>query len=87
MTKRLKCDIIMDNGSIAQLGEHLPYKQRVIGSNPIVPTIFFNIMKSMMESSNQESQCYREKVLGESLILFLGEVTPECGKKLSRIRR
>ena len=24
------------NGSIAQLGEHLPYKQRVIGSSPIV---------------------------------------------------
>ena len=29
----------MTNGSIAQLGEHLPYKQRVIGSSPIVPTI------------------------------------------------
>ncbi len=29
-------------GSIAQLGEHLPYKQRVIGSNPITPTIFQN---------------------------------------------
>ena len=28
-------------GSIAQLGEHLPYKQRVIGSSPIVPTNFF----------------------------------------------
>ena len=27
-------------GSLAQLGEHLPYKQRVIGSSPIVPTIF-----------------------------------------------
>ena len=25
-------------GSIAQLGEHLPYKQRVIGSSPVVPT-------------------------------------------------
>ncbi len=28
----------MGNGSIAQLGEHLPYKQRVIGSSPIVST-------------------------------------------------
>ena len=27
-------------GSIAQLGEHLPYKQRVTGSNPVVPTIY-----------------------------------------------
>ena len=27
-------------GSIAQLGEHLPYKQGVTGSSPVVPTIF-----------------------------------------------
>ena len=27
------------NGGIAQLGEHLPYKQRVTGSIPVVPTI------------------------------------------------
>ncbi len=27
------------NGSIAQLGEHLPYKQGVTGSSPVVPTI------------------------------------------------
>ena len=31
------CDV---RGSIAQLGEHLPYKQRVTGSSPVVPTIF-----------------------------------------------
>ncbi len=30
----------LEHGRIAQLGEHLPYKQRVIGSSPIVPTIF-----------------------------------------------
>ena len=45
LTKGKECDIITkssrgDCGSIAQLGEHLPYKQRVIGSSPIVPTIF-----------------------------------------------
>ena len=28
-------------GSLAQLGEHLPYKQEVIGSSPITPTIYF----------------------------------------------
>ena len=46
LTKGLKrCIIIKSlratakNGSLAQLGEHLPYKQRVIGSSPIVPTI------------------------------------------------
>ena len=28
-------------GTIAQLGEHLPYKQGVTGSSPVVPTTFF----------------------------------------------
>ncbi len=27
-------------GSIAQLGEHLPYKQGVTGSSPVVPTMW-----------------------------------------------
>ena len=30
--------IATKNGILAQLGEHLPYKQRVIGSSPIGPT-------------------------------------------------
>ena len=29
-----------ERGRLAQLGEHLPYKQGVIGSSPITPTIF-----------------------------------------------
>ena len=29
------------DGRIAQLGEHLPYKQEVIGSSPIAPTISY----------------------------------------------
>ena len=27
-----------ENGVLAQLGEHLPYKQRVTGSSPVGPT-------------------------------------------------
>ena len=27
-------------GSLAQLGEHLPYKQRVTGSSPVTPTTY-----------------------------------------------
>ncbi len=42
--------VARQSGSLAQLGEHLPYKQRVIGSSPITPTrkkdifgcLFFN---------------------------------------------
>ena len=39
---RLRCQETTDCcGSIAQLGEHLPYKQGVTGSSPVVPTTFF----------------------------------------------
>ena len=31
-------EYFLTNGILAQLGEHLPYKQRVIGSSPIVST-------------------------------------------------
>ncbi len=31
-------------GVLAQLGEHLPYKQRVIGSSPIGPICFMSGM-------------------------------------------
>ncbi len=33
--------VTMYYGRIAQLGEHLPYKQRVTGSSPVVPTILY----------------------------------------------
>ena len=35
---RESCIMYYVDGSLAQLGEHLPYKQRVIGSSPIVST-------------------------------------------------
>ena len=35
------------NGSIAQLGEHLPYKQRVTGSSPVVPTTYGPVVQSV----------------------------------------
>ena len=34
-----------ENGSLAQLGEHLPYKQRVTGSSPVASTM--NGLKSI----------------------------------------
>ena len=36
------------NGSIAQLGEHLPYKQEVTGSSPVVPTIYMALWCSRL---------------------------------------
>ena len=34
----VRANLMKRGGGLAQLGEHLPYKQRVIGSSPIVPT-------------------------------------------------
>ena len=34
----VKLHINFTNGILAQLGEHLPYKQRVTGSSPVGPT-------------------------------------------------
>ena len=31
------------NGRLAQLGEHLPYKQRVTGSSPVLSTKRFHL--------------------------------------------
>ena len=41
-------------GIIAQLGEHLPYKQRVIGSSPIGP-IFIIIHNDMPQWRNWQT--------------------------------
>ena len=37
IAKRVRDKDPQEYGIIAQLGEHLPYKQRVIGSSPIGP--------------------------------------------------
>ena len=34
---------VLSKGILAQLGEHLPYKQRVIGSSPIGPIFLVSI--------------------------------------------
>ena len=38
---------VTKSGRIAQLGEHLPYKQGVIGSSPIAPTTYYDLTKFM----------------------------------------
>ena len=40
-------DEIHPYGVLAQLGEHLPYKQRVIGSSPIGPIFMFEMKKNV----------------------------------------
>ena len=53
LIKELGC---MEYGSLAQLGEHRPYKARVTGSSPVRPTILkmeFNITKHLNGSLAQ----------------------------------
>ena len=49
------------HGSLAQLGEHLPYKQGVVGSSPTVPTKDFYIVKYC-----NISQCIRSYIIKAS---------------------
>ena len=39
--------VVCVNGVLAQLGEHLPYKQRVIGSSPIGPIFMFEMKENV----------------------------------------
>ena len=39
--RRFESDLGRLYGILAQLGEHLPYKQRVIGSSPIGPISYY----------------------------------------------
>ena len=41
---RVVLQLNYDYGILAQLGEHLPYKQRVIGSSPIGPILYASVI-------------------------------------------
>ena len=54
MTTVLKFSILSNvekiDGRLAQLGEHLPYKQGVIGSSPIATTIFYGLVVQLVRT-------------------------------------
>ena len=56
----------MNRGVLAQLGEHLPYKQRVIGSSPIGP-----IMYDADVAQLAEQLICNQQVIGSSPIIGL----------------
>ena len=43
-------------GVLAQLGEHLPYKQRVTGSSPVGPIYIFFLPIFMLVWRNRQTQ-------------------------------
>ena len=57
-------------GSLAQLGEHLPYKQRVIGSSPIGPISIENGLKYYADVAQLAEQLIcNQQVIGSSPII------------------
>ena len=63
------------NGSIAQLGEHLPYKQEVTGSSPVVPTIFGPVVQSVSTPACHAGGRRFESVPGRQLNTHLRVLT------------
>ena len=57
-------EYFLTNGILAQLGEHLPYKQRVIGSSPIGP-IYADVAQLA------EQLICNQQVIGSSPIIGL----------------
>ena len=62
-------------GRIAQLGEHLPYKQGVIGSSPIAPTIYGPVVQMVrMPACHAGGRRFdpdpdRQSILGRDIII------------------
>ena len=59
IAKRVRDKDPQGYGIIAQLGEHLPYKQRVIGSSPIGPISRESFLKSKTLNAKCEEHFVR----------------------------
>ena len=55
-------------GILAQLGEHLPYKQRVIGSSPIGPIFIYADVAQLAE----QLICNQQVIGSSPIIGFMG---------------
>ena len=65
------------HGILAQLGEHLPYKQRVTGSSPVGPTSYY-LIRNLTEYADvaqlAEQLICNQQVIGSSPIIGFGEM-------------
>ncbi len=67
---------ILAFGILAQLGEHLPYKQRVIGSSPIGPIYSDSRMFFIADVAQLAEQLIcNQQVIGSSPIIGFGRNT------------
>ena len=73
-------------GSLAQLGEHLPYKQRVTGSSPVAPTKDGNnkVQPSADLAHLVERDLAKVEVAGSSPVIRSSGLKPHSIFKLHR---
>ena len=64
-------NFILINGILAQLGEHLPYKQRVTGSSPVGPIRCVNALRYADVAQLAEQLICNQQVIGSSPIIGL----------------
>ena len=55
-------------GSIAQLGEHLPYKQGVTGSSPVGPSYFLKFLALRCEELADVAQLAEQLICNQQVI-------------------
>ena len=68
--RRFESDLGRHNGILAQLGEHLPYKQGVIGSSPIGPTFYYLCIRIYADVAQLAEQLIcNQQVIGSSPII------------------
>ena len=66
------------NGRLAQLGEHLPYKQEVIGSSPIAPTNCGLVVQLVRMPACHAGGRRFEPVPGRQLLKSAGSEKDKC---------
>ena len=76
--RRFEPDLGRLNGVLAQLGEHLPYKQRVIGSSPIGPIFFLKCNDGMVCRCGSILDNSQELTIVGRAADYKSAVTDEC---------
>ena len=73
-------------GGVAQLGEHLPCKQGVVGSNPFISIRYFKYRKAR-EEIEFSCQLYLENRICENILyLYVVLVIPFMGRLVQHKR-
>ena len=80
-SKKLLSSFLLDFGGLAQLGEHLPYKQRVGGSSPSTPTISADLAQ-LVEQLTFNQWVRSSNLPGDTIACLSGGIGRRAGLKI-----